>query len=223
MIVALFAYAYAIGERSSRGIERRCRRTSPFGSSAPTRSPITRRSPAFGSATKRRSPTSSAASSASAPRPAGQGASWRSTTKLAASASNHATEATSRSPARSSPRRRIDERADELYATPRRRAARRADYLRRTAGLASRGQGAARARASRARSRSRASAQKRLFSAAGAWSRTGAPSTRRTSIRGLPRPRVMRDGRRFGRPAEALQSPAKPAARSTPPTPTRRT
>src|SRR5947207_5354288 len=29
MMVTLFAYAYAVGERSSRGIERRCRLTGP--------------------------------------------------------------------------------------------------------------------------------------------------------------------------------------------------
>ena len=31
MMVGLFAYAYCVGERSSGGIERRCRRTSPSG------------------------------------------------------------------------------------------------------------------------------------------------------------------------------------------------
>ena len=69
MMVGLLAYAYAVGERSSRGIERRCREDVAFRVICANQSPIMRRSPAFGSATRPRSPTSSARCSASAPTP----------------------------------------------------------------------------------------------------------------------------------------------------------
>ena len=59
MMVALFMYAYAIGFRSWLAIERRCyeRRVPVI---TVIRAPITRRSRAFGSATRPRSPTCSA-------------------------------------------------------------------------------------------------------------------------------------------------------------------
>jgi transposase len=69
MMVTLLTYAYAVGERSSRGIERRCREDVAFRVICATRFPTTPRSPASGSATRRPSETSSARSSPSAPRP----------------------------------------------------------------------------------------------------------------------------------------------------------
>jgi transposase len=53
MMLTLLVYAYCVGERSSRGIERRCLEDVAFRVVAPTGSPTTRRSPAFGSATSR--------------------------------------------------------------------------------------------------------------------------------------------------------------------------
>src|SRR3954469_74810 len=51
MMVALLLYAYAIGERSSRRIERRCHDDVAVRGSLPTRRRITRRSRGFASAT----------------------------------------------------------------------------------------------------------------------------------------------------------------------------
>ena len=52
MMVTLLAYAYAVGERSSRGIERRCREDVAFRVICANQAPTTRRSRAFASATK---------------------------------------------------------------------------------------------------------------------------------------------------------------------------
>jgi len=67
MMVALMLYAYAILVRSSRAIERRCRddvaaaaTMSRFASSAPIRSPITRRSRGSGRGMRTRSANGSA-------------------------------------------------------------------------------------------------------------------------------------------------------------------
>ena len=70
MMVTLLTYAYAVGERSSRGIEAPLSRGHRLpGDLSRTRFPTTRRSPASGSATRMPSETSSARSSPSAPRP----------------------------------------------------------------------------------------------------------------------------------------------------------
>src|SRR3954454_196391 len=59
MMVALLLYAYAIGERSARKIERRCSEDVALRVICATTSPTTRRSPASGRATSRRSRTPS--------------------------------------------------------------------------------------------------------------------------------------------------------------------
>jgi transposase len=60
MMVAVLIYAYAIGVRSARGIERRCRDDVAFRVITANQAPITPRSPASGRATSRRSPSCSA-------------------------------------------------------------------------------------------------------------------------------------------------------------------
>jgi transposase len=52
MMLSLLRYAYARGERSSRGIERRCVEDAASRVIAASRLPITRRSRAFASATR---------------------------------------------------------------------------------------------------------------------------------------------------------------------------
>jgi hypothetical protein len=69
MMVTLFAYAYAVGERSSRGIERRCREDVAFRVICANQVPTTPRSPASGSATRRPWRSSSARTWVSARRP----------------------------------------------------------------------------------------------------------------------------------------------------------
>lgn len=59
MMVALLLYAYAVGERSSRGIERRCREDVAFRVLAANQTPDHARSPASAPATTRPSPTPS--------------------------------------------------------------------------------------------------------------------------------------------------------------------
>jgi transposase len=68
MMVTLLAYAYAIGERSSRGIERRCREDVAFRVITPNQAPDHATIARFGPATKRRSGICSAGCSVSAPR-----------------------------------------------------------------------------------------------------------------------------------------------------------
>jgi len=70
-MVTLFAYAYAVGERSSRAIERRCREDLAFRviCANQIRSRIMRRSPAFAFATRKPWLTSSARSLGFAGRP----------------------------------------------------------------------------------------------------------------------------------------------------------
>ncbi len=69
MMVALLLYAYALGERSSRRIERRCVEDVATRVICATRRPITPRSRVFASATRPRWPGCSATCSRSAPRP----------------------------------------------------------------------------------------------------------------------------------------------------------
>jgi transposase len=69
MMVTLFAYAYAVGERSSRGIERRCREDVAFRVICANQVPDHATSPASASVTKRHWRGSSARSSGSAARP----------------------------------------------------------------------------------------------------------------------------------------------------------
>ena len=59
MMLSLLLYAYARGERFSRGIERRCVEDVAYRVIAARRLPITRRSRAFASAMSKRLPTSS--------------------------------------------------------------------------------------------------------------------------------------------------------------------
>jgi hypothetical protein len=70
MMVALLLYSYALGERSSRRIERRCVEDVATRVSAPTSARITRRSRGSVSATRDRWPNCSARCLRSAPRPA---------------------------------------------------------------------------------------------------------------------------------------------------------
>ena len=80
VMVSLLLYAYAIGERSSRGIERRCREDIAFRVLAANHVPDHRRSPASAPATSRRWPTRSSRSSPSARRRGrSRSAWWRST------------------------------------------------------------------------------------------------------------------------------------------------
>jgi hypothetical protein len=107
MMVALLAYAYAIGESSARTIERRCREDVAFrvitANQVPDHATIAR----SGFATSRRSPISSARFSASAPMPGlskrgcsrSLGPGFRPRPQITPTA------ATTRSPARSLPRR----------------------------------------------------------------------------------------------------------------------
>ena len=66
MMVALLLYGYAIGERSSRRLERRCVEDVATRGFARTRRPITRRSPGSVSVTRRHLPSCSARCSRSA-------------------------------------------------------------------------------------------------------------------------------------------------------------
>ncbi len=68
MMVALLLYAYARGQRSSRGIERACVEDIAFRVIAANQIRITRRSRGFATATRTRSRTSSAAFWGCAPR-----------------------------------------------------------------------------------------------------------------------------------------------------------
>jgi transposase len=69
MMVALLLYAYACGQRSSRGIERACVEDIAFRVIAANQVPITPRSPGFVSVMRTRSPASLAACSGCARRP----------------------------------------------------------------------------------------------------------------------------------------------------------
>jgi transposase len=68
MMVALLLYAYAVGERSSRRIERRCVEDVATRVICANRAPITRRSRGFASATRLLWPICSATFSRSVPR-----------------------------------------------------------------------------------------------------------------------------------------------------------
>jgi transposase len=68
MMLTLLAYAYCVGERSSRGIERRCREDVTFRVVCANRFSTTRQSRVFGFATRRPWRSCSARCSASVPR-----------------------------------------------------------------------------------------------------------------------------------------------------------
>jgi hypothetical protein len=76
VMMALLLYAYAVGERSSRGIERRCREDVASASLLPTRSPTTPQSPASVPAAGKPSPTPSSKSWRSAQGPASSRSGW---------------------------------------------------------------------------------------------------------------------------------------------------
>src|SRR5436190_20597959 len=69
MMLTLLTYSYAVGERSSRQIERRCREDVAFRVICANQAPTTRRSRASASATRTPWPTSSARCSVFAPSP----------------------------------------------------------------------------------------------------------------------------------------------------------
>ena len=92
MMVALLVHAYAIGERSSRGIERRCGVTSRSGPLPPTSRPITRRSRASGCAMRPQSPACRSGAGVVRARWSGHGrCGGGRRTKVAAAATHHAT------------------------------------------------------------------------------------------------------------------------------------
>jgi transposase len=70
MMVALLLYAYAVGERSSRMIERRCVEDVAFRVISANQAPDTQRSRVFACVTSRRSRACSPMCSSCAPRPA---------------------------------------------------------------------------------------------------------------------------------------------------------